>query len=145
MNQELCVERAEEPEDLDIEKKIEGNRIVQLGFVLKWAMRLQYDHSKTCTGGLLYASNEIRRGLGLVSHIVFNCTMCDVEIIKSTENPALPKSVINNGAVWGALGTGSTYGHLEEQLSCMNIPSLNKYTFYKIEKELSEVCSYAVQ
>lgn len=119
------------PEEYDIEKKIQGNRIVRLGFVLKWAIVLQYNHSKKCTGGMLYIHKGLRRGLGLISHILFKCTMCDEEILKSTEDPNLRNSVINNGAVWGTLATGSTHGQLEELLSCMDIPSLNKYTILK--------------
>lgn len=111
---------------------------MQLGYVLKWSIQLQYVHSKQCTSGMLCVSREIRRGLDLVSHIVFKCTMCDTEIVQSTENPNLQKSVINTGAVWGTLATGSTYGHLEEQLTCMDIPCFNKYHFYKIEGELQK-------
>lgn len=130
------------PPELDFEKTIAGNRIVNLGYVLQWATKLQYNHAKKCSAGILYPFKEINRGLGLVSYIEFRCTMCDEEIVHSTENPNKVASEINIGCVWGTLSTGSTYGHTEELFSAMNIPPLNKYMHYKLEGTLEKVCIY---
>ncbi|VEN45362.1 unnamed protein product [Callosobruchus maculatus] len=73
-----------EDEDLDV---LQGNRIVDLKYVLQWAIDLQVQHSKTCTVGKLKIKEENRLNLGLVSCITFKCNYCDVEIKKYTENP----------------------------------------------------------
>lgn len=118
---------------------IEGNRIVDLGYVLKWSLNLQYNHSKICTGGQLYIKDEERLGLGLVSCIIFKCTMCPKEYKYYTENPESKHSKINTGAVWGTLSTGNTFGHLEELLSVMDIPPMTAYKFKQIEEDLADV------
>lgn len=118
---------------------ISGNRIVDLGYILSWAIKLQYDHSKICTCGEIYVQKEISKDMGLTSCIIFACTQCDVIIRRYTENPQKTVSEINYGAVWGTMATGSTCGHLEEQLSCMNIPPMPANMFYNIEKILGLV------
>lgn len=117
---------------------ITGNRIVELGFVLDWALELQYKHSKFCTLGRICTKKEIRKS-GLVSTIIFNCTVCDKEYRCDTENPERPVSLINTGAVWGTLASGSSHTHMSELLSCMDIPTMSEALFYKLENELGEV------
>lgn len=124
------------PKEPDV---ISGNRIVELGYVLKWAVNLQYEHSKICTGGQLYIKKEITKNKGLTSSIIFNCTQCDAIIQHDTEDPNKPVSEINYGAVWGAMATGSTCGHLEELCSCLDIPSMSDNMFYDIENKIGAV------
>lgn len=118
---------------------IQGNRIVELGYVLNWAIKLQYDHSKKCTFGMMTLKEEKRRGKGLVSTIVFQCSVCDEIVFFYTENPKRKRSPINKGAVWGTLATGSSYEHLTELLSCMDIPTMNRNMFYDLESEIGKV------
>ncbi|VEN51461.1 unnamed protein product, partial [Callosobruchus maculatus] len=122
-----------EDEDLDV---LQG--IVDLKYVLQWAIDLQVQHSKTCTVGKLKIKEENRLNLGLVSCITFKCNYCDVEIKKYTENPNV-KSPINYGAVWGTLSTGSTISHLKEQLAMMKIPPMPYSMFQKSENDLALV------
>jgi len=121
------------------ESAIQGNRIVELGYVLDWAIKLQYKHSKKCTLGMLSVKEEKRRGTGLTSTIVFHCNMCSEIISFQTEDPTRPKSKINVGAVWGTLANGTSYEHLNELLSCMDIPNMNRPMFYDLENELGKV------
>ncbi|KAJ8909722.1 hypothetical protein NQ315_016768 [Exocentrus adspersus] len=58
------------------ESPIQGNRIVEL-YVLQWAVGLQYNHSKMCTHGKLNVAEELNRGKGLATTIVFGCNMCE--------------------------------------------------------------------
>lgn len=135
MNHPLCLEKAEDtPPSL-----MSGNRIVELGYVLDWAMKLQYEHSKICTLGRLSIMEEIRKSMGLVSTIVFHCSMCPRRYTFNTENPERPVSLINTGAVWGTLATGSTYSHLSELLACMDIPPMPDRQFSNIESSIGEV------
>lgn len=118
---------------------IQGNRIVELGYVLDWATNLQFSHSKICTMGIIKVKEEIRKSNGLTSVIVFDCSACNKIYTFCTENPKRDKSVINIGAVWGTLASGSTYGHMTEFLSCMDIPRMPKAMFYSIESDLGKV------
>lgn len=102
-------------------------------------MNLQYNHSKICTLGQIYIKSEVRQNHGLVSKIVFGCTMCQKVYTFETENPDRHVSLINTGAVWGIMSTGSTYGQLTELLSCMDIPTMPANMFYRMEKEMEEV------
>lgn len=68
--------------------------------------------------------------------------MCAPEYKYYTEDPNKTKSKINYGAVWGTLSTGSTYGHLEELLSVLDIPPMTLYKFKKIEDDLSGVSTH---
>lgn len=117
---------------------ISGHRIVDLGYVLSWAVPLQHDHSKKCEGRL-YLSREHSRGLGLARRMQFSCTVCSDKLEFATERPENKVSLMNYGAVWGTLSTGSTFGNLEELLCSMNIPPMRKSTFQSIEEELGEV------
>jgi hypothetical protein len=44
-------------------------------YVLQWSIDLQYNHSKICTYGKVYVHKDKRKNKGLVSTIVFKCTM----------------------------------------------------------------------
>lgn len=135
-SQELYYEVEKEPE---VAPTIFGNRIVDLKYVLNWSVNLQYEHSKICTSGRLVVKEEIRWGTGLVSKIIFKCTMCPKEYTYFTEDPNKQVSKINYGAVWGTLSTGSTFSHLKEMLSVMDVPPMTLYTFKQIENELAGV------
>lgn len=102
-------------------------------------MDMQYKHSKICTGGKLYVASERRRGKGLVSTITFKCTVCEAVLEYDTENPKNNVSAINYGAVWGTLATGSSYTHMEEFFSCLDIPVMSDSMFYEIENEIGKV------
>lgn len=126
-----------EQEKLPMNNNITGNRVVNLNYVLNWAFTMQRQHFARCPG-VLEITEEIRRGTGLVSCIVFKCNICSREYKQYTEDPD-KISTINYGAVWGTLASGSTFGHLEELMSVMDIPPMTFYTFKKIEGELAEV------
>lgn len=82
---------------------------------------------------------EVRRGRGLASTIIFQCNSCTTTYHFDTENPTREKSLINVGAVWGTLASGSSYQTLNELLSCMDIPVMPPKLFYEIENELGKV------
>ncbi|KAJ8973884.1 hypothetical protein NQ317_019297 [Molorchus minor] len=125
------------PKENNLENNIiTGQRIVDLNYVLKWALSLQAEHSKICSTGNMQLVRENR--FGLVSQLHFRCNVCNYEAIKHTEDPENIKSKINYGAVWGTLATGSTYTHLKEQLSVLDIPSLSYRLFHRIEIEIGD-------
>lgn len=110
-----------------------------MGYVLEWAINLQYNHSKTCTLGKLSIKEEIRRGKGLASTIIFECNSCTATYQFDTEDPKREKSLITVGAVWGTLASGSSFQNLNELLSCMDVPMMPSQLFYEIEHELGKV------
>ncbi|KAJ8909803.1 hypothetical protein NQ315_015323 [Exocentrus adspersus] len=132
MEHELCIEK-ESPVDDTV---LSGHRVVDLKYVLNWALDLQVRHSKICTTGMLHVISEER--FGLVSKVVFKCNLCEYETSKYTENPTKKKSRINYGVVWGTLSTGSTYTRLKEQLSVLDVPSISYRLFHAIEIHLGD-------
>lgn len=56
-----------------------------------------------------------------------------------TENPNRPDLLINTGAVWGTMATGSTYSHFSELVSCMDVPTMPEKMFYELENKSGEV------
>lgn len=64
---------------------IDGHRIVDLGYLLKWAIDFQYEHSKICTHGKLHLTRESNDGLP--STLFFKCNVCHREYKKYTTNP----------------------------------------------------------
>ncbi|KAJ8912576.1 hypothetical protein NQ315_005739, partial [Exocentrus adspersus] len=120
-------------------KVIEGNRVVELNYVIQETLRLQKKHYQLCTLGDLVVTEEIRKGSGLVSTIVLWCHICKRSYSFQTEDPKKNVSGINLGHVWGTLATGSTYEHSAELMSCMNIPTMPQKQFQKYELHLGEV------
>lgn len=126
------MEKAEEVQN------ISGYRIVNIDYLLKNSMFLQSNHNKKCTGGRLEYLKENRNGL--VSTFTYKCDMCNNEFSFATEDPHKnTKSVVNTAAVWGTLSTGSTYAHLSEFLSVLDIPRLTSYMYYQIQRKLGFV------
>lgn len=124
-----------EVEKVEQEKSIiEGFRVVELGYLLGWAIDLNREHFRVCSGGTMKPINEIRSGL--VSTIVFQCDFC-MQVKKfSTENPK--SSRINKSFVFGTLASSGTYTHSTELLSCMDIPSMGENMFYEIERDMDD-------
>lgn len=118
---------------------IDGNRIVELGYVINQILLIERTHTKRCTLGKLEIREEIRKCTGLVSKIVLSCNICSQIYSFVTENPNKNASEINLGSVWGTVATGSTYNHTCELLSCMNIPNMPQKQFQEYENNLGEV------
>jgi len=116
--------------------KLNGYRIVELGYVLDWAMTLQLEHNRHCTSGRLLFKNE--KLFGFVSVLQFECNICHCLIEKRTENPSHEKSFVNYGAVWGTLSSGSSYSTCKEIFGIMDIPCLPYRLFHQIENELGD-------
>lgn len=112
---------------------------MDIDYFLKQTIDLQYEHSKKCTGGKLEFMSEHRRGL--VSVFFYKCNICErVEKINSEKmNMNNNKSTLNTAAVWGCLSTGSTYAHLEEFLSILDIPAIGGNMFFEIQRKLGFV------
>jgi len=127
MKEPLEVEYIKAPE------VISGNRIVEINYVLNWAMKLQLDHNKICTAGTLQLESEKR--IGLVSKFTFKCNTCERRVIKYSEDQN-KKSCANYGAVWGTLTNGSTYTHLSNLLTKMDVQPCPKAVLIQLKRNL---------
>ncbi|KAF2903606.1 hypothetical protein ILUMI_02577 [Ignelater luminosus] len=77
-------------------------------------LKIQSKHNAKCTRGSLELTSERRNG----------------------EDSLKQKPVMNSAAVWETLSTGSTYAHLSEVLSVMDIPAVSKNEFFSIQRNL---------
>lgn len=116
---------------------------MDLKYVLEWALPFQQEHSKICNGRIVLKTED-RIGMGLDTFLIFGCTVCQQTFRKYSADPK-KKSEVNYGFVWGTLSTGSTFGHSQELLSVMDIPSMSQYMFQKIERDLDQVSKYLYQ
>jgi hypothetical protein len=81
---------------------------------------------------------EIRSGL--VSTFTYKCNVCDECVsIRTEEATEDSESVVNTSAVWGTLATGSSYAHLVERLSILDIPPLSGRHFFDTQRRLGFV------
>lgn len=99
------------------------------------AMRIQVDHSKVCTGGMLEFFEEKKKGLR--STFIYKCNMCDKLISVHTEHSS--HETKNKAFVWGTLATGSIYEHSTELLSVLDVPQMSRKMFFNIQRELGSV------
>lgn len=140
---ELVVEREQRV------PKVAGYRIVEIDYLLQNVLSLQSNHSKVCTEGKINLDGEIKKGL--LSQFIFVCNICNKRFTLYSENynckhpmntadiDKQKESNANVAAVWGTLATGSTYAHLSELLSVLDIPTIQRKMFFKIQRSLSEV------
>jgi hypothetical protein len=71
---------------------------------------------------------------GLVSTFTYKCVSIRTE--RATEDS---ESVVNTSAVWGTLATGSSYAHLVERISILDIPPLTGRNFFDTQRRLGFV------
>lgn len=115
-----------------------GFRIVDIDYFLKKSITLQAHHNRKCTAGRLEIIKEKRQGLH--STFLLQCTSCNEVISISNENgKVLETSMLNRAAVWATLATGSTYSHMLEFFSILDIPSISSNMFYNLQRNLSNV------
>lgn len=105
---------------------IQGNRIVELDFVLSWALKLGSEHSKQCLDCRLVVTGENHSSM--VSTIFITCNTCGQSFYGKTENP-LREHQIRKSAVWGSVVSGGTHHHAEEFLAHMDVPFLSHHTY----------------
>ncbi|KAI4454197.1 hypothetical protein MML48_10g00004287 [Holotrichia oblita] len=121
----------------DDSKTIIGNRIVDIHYSLTETLKVQYNHSKQCTNGLLKPFYEKKKGLASV--ITLKCTFCEKLYIIHTHEPAPDgSSAINIMFVWSTLSSGSTYTQSRDILTGLDIFPLTSDLFLKIQDKLGD-------
>lgn len=122
-------------------KDLDGRRIVDYDYFLKWIIMAQAVHSKKCNGILCPRQEEIR---AMTSTLWLACNVCEIIAKGSSEHP-------RNGARlrfstnWAILCSGSTYTMAQEIFSFMDIPFMHRKTFCKDEMAMDAVLEAALQ
>ncbi|KAJ8909749.1 hypothetical protein NQ315_014018 [Exocentrus adspersus] len=99
-------------------KVIEGNRVVELNYVIQETLRLQKKHYQLCTLGDLVVTEEIRKGSGLVSTIVLWCQWC--HIYRGSKEKCIGFGKHLCGKVWKMLERGERNYALEKSNVCQD-------------------------
>ena len=119
---------------------LNGNRIVSLDRLRQY-IHLLTEHSASCGVPLSFLGESSRHGLASV--FVSQCPKCHSIIRSDTSSMMTYNSnshyTTNVQAVLGQVATGGGGEHLEEQLACLQIPSVTKATFIQLERQLGAV------
>ena len=113
---------------------LNGNRIVSLDRLRQY-IHLLTEHSASCGVPLSFLGESSRHRLASV--FVSQCPKCH-SIIRSDISSMMTYNnnshyTTNVQAVLGQVATGGGGEHLEEQLACLQIPSVTKGTFIQLE------------
>ena len=119
---------------------LEGNRIVSLALLGDFISTLT-QHAVQCKSSITFLGDSQRQGLAstpvsqcLKCKQLFHCHTSKV-IVCNEEN----HYATNIGAVLAQISTGGGANHLEEQLSCVAVPSLSKKSFIHLERTLGSL------
>ena len=116
---------------------LKGNRIVNLSQLSKEISKL-LNHKACCPkGGSPKMEREIKR-YGLCSSLSFKCNECGISIIvdlqpKESRGRLGKRHSINVASVWRFVSTGGGHAKMDEILSVMSIPSIDRRNFHSTE------------
>ena len=109
---------------------MEGSRIVSLALLGNFISTLT-QHAIQCKSSMNFLGDSQRQGLA--STLVSQCPNCKQLFRCHTSNVVTCNEAnhyaTNVGAVLAQIATGGGASHLEEQLSCIAVPSLSKKSF----------------
>ena len=115
----------------------QGNRIISLAKLRDYIPQIT-KHAADC-GGIITFLGEWQR-IGLSSVLLSKCTKCHKDFRFTTGDTVLygrkERYSTNVGAVMGQISSGGGSSHLQEQLACIDVPSIHHTTFISIEREL---------
>ncbi|KAJ8912412.1 hypothetical protein NQ315_013479 [Exocentrus adspersus] len=118
------------------EIKLEGRRIVDIGFFLEEIRRMEKHPPFDCTFLDMYPYSERRTGLNSTI-ITFKCKMCGiVQTIYLCENTASVDS--NTSLVMGTISAGVGYTASEEIFTSLNIPFISERSFLKYQNKVAD-------
>lgn len=134
---DLIVEAAPSTDEHIQLARLEGRRIVDVGFFLE-QLKLLSNHGPQfgCTLNNLSVKSEIVRGL--YSGFMFVCDMCGYYKVVWTDPKCETALDINAAAVAGSIGTGGGYKNLTKILGALNIRCMGHSTYEKYEGIISK-------
>ena len=118
----------------DLGCSCQGNRIISLAKLGDYIHQIT-KHAADC-GSIITFLGEWKR-IGLSSVLLSKCTKCHEDTTGGTVLYGRKERYsINVGAVMGQISSGRGSSHLQEQLACIDVPSIHHTTFISIEREL---------
>ena len=106
---------------------MEGNRIVSLTLLGEY-IRTLTQHAEQCKSQINFLEDSQHQGLA--STLVLQCLECKQLFRCHTSKMVVCNEenhyATNTGAVLAQIATGGGASHVEEQLSCVNVPALSQ-------------------
>lgn len=112
------------------------NRIVDVDYLLRWALTFGAKHAASCRDPNFLFVNEFNASM--ISTITFECTTCGRLFQGKTEDPR-QEHHIRRSMVIGTLLSGGSHATTGELLAASDIPWISFKTFLKDEEELDEI------
>ena len=114
-----------------------GSRIIPLSLLCDYINQLNL-HSVKCSSAVKFMGECQRQGLN--STLISKCPKCN-KVFKFNTSQQLPIGgkfhySVNIGGILGQIATGGGSAHLDEQLACVDVPSISQPHFLKLERAL---------
>ncbi|XP_063242387.1 uncharacterized protein LOC134542230 isoform X1 [Bacillus rossius redtenbacheri] len=128
-----------------LEFRMEGRRIVDLGYLVDSIMSIGRHYPFDCTFSDMKLINEKR--LGFCSVLTFKCLMCNMIKHVRTEKPDQAAELMNVNAavVSGVVTTGGGYSQLEEMCASVSMPCISRDTWQVYHGQVSESINKTLQ
>lgn len=122
-------------------ERIQGRRIVDYEYFIKWLTMAQAVHSQRCKGVLCPYQEEFK---SMVSTLYLKCNVCD-EIVRGYSEEPTSKNRLRRCVCWAILCSGGTFTMAEELFSFLNMPFISKSAFIADETSMDEVIEAALE
>lgn len=122
-------------------KQLEGRRIVEYDYFLKWLLVSQATHSQKCHGILCPFQEDVS---SMNSTLYLMCNVCNIIFKGYSEDPSAGTR-LRYCTDWAILCSGSTYTMAYELFSFLNIPFMDHKTFIKDETAMDAVLESALE
>lgn len=122
-------------------KPLEGRRIVDFDYFMKWLLVTQASHSQNCMGILCPYQEDFQ---SMVSSVFLMCNVCNKIYKGSSEKPS-EKKRLRKCVDWGILCSGGTYTQAYELFSFLNMPFLSRQAFIKDENAMDDTLEAALE
>lgn len=121
---------------------IQGNRIVELDYVLQWALQAGSEHSRKCSN----PSFRVIRAYDAcaITSVIFECVTCGELFRRRTEDPA-NRNQIRRSLIVGTLISGGTHATTGELLAVCDIPWIAFKTFLNDEEKMDQTIAEEVE
>lgn len=116
---------------------LEGHRLVEINYVLGWALKVGTYHAKQCSKVDIYPEEEANSRYAMSKRVVVKCGGCGVRFSGSYTNPNNTNRLART-LVLGTLLTGQTYSSTKGLLAPLGVSMMAESTFYKFEPMLDE-------
>lgn len=133
-----------EPEIGDKEFAIDGNRIVDFGYIYTQLLDISNHNSALgCNMSCLKMTKEIKKGF--LSKFCFSCRMCNEKFeLKNCKDPDCSTALnINDNVVSSFMSIGAGYSGLEQVSASLNIPCMSDKLYAKCHKKVCELWELA--